>query len=497
MISIQRQLMTRLCAAMLLLAAIWGVGLYVYVRNEAIEQFDDALLVKSQTLGSLMRQQDDGRYSMEYSDESAAEFAPGTDAEYFQIIWPGHGTIERSRSLAAAELVNPAAAEKHAKIWNLTLPDGRRGRAIGRFVKPTPERFDRNENPATQRPPLLSPDPMLVIVAVGRDELDEELHRLAASLWIGCSLLAPVSLLLIGPLVRRVLRPVNNLAEDAQQMGPATLNDRFDASRLPKELQPIGGALNGLLDRLHAAFTREKRVNADIAHELRTPIAELKTLSEVALRQPGLSDRNRVYFSDAKAIALRMSRLLQSLSLLGQSQSAAVPVTIKPINLAAMIETALRAQQPAIERRELTIEKSLAADLTVCSDDQLLRRVVENLIDNAISHGDADGPIRISASQDGAAAMLRISNADHTLDASHLPLMFEPFWQKSAARSDVEHAGLGLSLVQNYARLLDIEIDARLPESGRVEFTLRMMSSKACGCEPINDQSPQLMSHGL
>ena len=112
--SLRRRFTTWLLAATAILAVAAGASLYLYVRAALFKQFDAGLRAKTQAIGSLLRVEDDGRYAMDFSDESMPEYLPGHREEFFQIILPGKKTVARSASLKGRDLVTPSQFETSA-----------------------------------------------------------------------------------------------------------------------------------------------------------------------------------------------------------------------------------------------------------------------------------------------------------------------------------------------------------------------------------------------
>ena len=156
----------------------------------------------------------------------------------------------------------------------------------------------------------------ILVVASDRDDLDEALAALALAL-LGCgAALLAVTIVIVPRLLRRELAPLNELAERAAHVNADSLATRFPSDGLPGELAPISGRLNDLLARLEQAFERERQFGADLAHELRTPIAELRSLAEVALKWPDA--REATTDRETLAIALQMEGIVtRLLALLG------------------------------------------------------------------------------------------------------------------------------------------------------------------------------------
>jgi signal transduction histidine kinase len=472
--SIQRRLTVGLLAATTILSLAAGLWLYAYVRAALIQQFDSSLAAKAHALAELLHFDKGKQVDLDFEPESMPEYLPGPWAEYFMVIQPGAtGTtvITRSPSLGGNDLLDPGVVPSASAVWDLPMPDKQAGRALA--LTATPDYDD--EDPDWR--PGVKPPAVLVVVARSRAEVDRVMTALAGAMVVGAGILAVGGTLAVRYIVRHGLRPLNKLAEIAATIGPETLAYRFETDTLPTELQPIGQRMNDFLERLDQAFQRERRVNADIAHELRTPIAELRALTEVASRWPCDQTRTAEYFRDAGDIAQRMSMLVETLLALARGQSGRIRPRSENVELSPLIGQAVevcRARAP----RELSLTLSVADDQIVATDRVMFGRIVENLVANAFDYTPAGGRIRCSASRSNGHCDLIIANSNATLEESDLTRIFDPFWRKDAARTGDGHAGLGLSLVAEYARQLNISISPRLTAPDWFEMTLTIPAAK-------------------
>jgi signal transduction histidine kinase len=308
------------------------------------------------------------------------------------------------------------------------------------------------------------------VVASDSDELDEALSDLAfALLGYGGSLLM-VIIVIVPPLLRRELAPLNALAERAASVNAESLATRFPTDGLPGELAPICRRLNDLLARLEQSFERERQFSADLAHELRTPIAELRSLAEVALKWPDA--REATTDRETLAIALQMEGVVTRLLMLLRGERGQVPVATDRVALAPLIKSVW---QPFTERaaaKDLKVAVNTADGIEVRTDPVLLRSILTNLIDNAVEYTPRGGSIGAeSAAKDGRFA-LRVTNTVDNLTAGDVSHFFERFWRKESARSDSKHAGLGLSLAKTFCECQGLQLGARLVDPSTLFITI-------------------------
>jgi two-component system sensor histidine kinase QseC len=263
--------------------------------------------------------------------------------------------------------------------------------------------------------------------------------------------------------VRSGLRPLEQVAERAAGIDAGSLNVRFPTDGLPSELRPICQRLNESLERLEGAFKRERRFTADVAHELRTPIAELRALADVALKWPGNPETSAAYFKDAQEIAQQMETIVTTLLALARCQSGSTRVSYREVVLSNVVQEGWNGHAVAAVNRGLTVTFHISPSLVVETDRSMLFSMVANLLSNAVEYTPRGGSIECRAEVSGSEAWLAVSNNTDSLEPDDLPHVFEPFWRKDPARTDSSHSGLGLTLVAAYAEIL----------GGRVEATLR------------------------
>jgi two-component system sensor histidine kinase QseC len=459
-----------------LLLAVGGAILYFAVHTVFLREFDTALLAKAQALATLTKR-DGEKIELEFAEELMPEFQDAKEGAYFQVWRPDGQLLERSPSLHGVDLPRRSGDVGFPLFWDLPLPDGRRGRAVAFAFAPHIE----DEKPATIRASKRSP-PATVMVAMERSAMDHQL-RIFAGATVGASILMMVGGAVLALIViRRALGPLAELAEGVGEIDSSTLGSRFPLDRLPIELKPICQRLNELLSRLQSAFERERHFSADVAHELRTPVAELRALAEVALKWPAGDAETQQAFADALAIAEQMDGIVSGLLVVARCESGVEQIRREPIALEPFIRDAWRSCAGQAARKELAVRVDLSPDATVESDRAVLRIILANVLSNAAEYAPAGGEISISATRSAKTIILSIANSVTDLQAADLPHLFDRFWRKASARTSSNRAGLGLSISRAGAHLLGTELRAEIPRSGMFVITLTLpVSADAAG----------------
>ncbi len=482
MTSLRVHLTRRIAAGTFLVAASGLLIVFVYLRFELLEQFDNTLISRARTLGSLVRVDNEtGGLEFELTERAMAEYRPSRRPDYFQVWDQSGGVVARSTSLQDTDLPRaPAdtALDDRKRYFYLTLPDGRAGRAVEFLVDPAHADEQYGVTPAPSDAAPTSPPktgPVTLVLATDLAELNEAFRHTLAVCALVIAAVSVGTMLTVKSMVRRGLRPLQDIGEAVARLGPATLNSRFEVGPLPEELRPISEKLNELLARIEAAFQRERRFTSNVAHELRTPIAELRSLAEVALRWPGDADATRGNSGDVLNVSRQMESVVTALLAIARCQAGQQPLAFRPVPLADVVAEAWRPHAAAARARNLHTRLDDIIPATISSDRTVLAAMLGNLFANAVTYATEGGQVecRGQTAEDGRYA-LQIMNSDESLTEADLRLLTEPFWRKDASRTDSTNSGLGLALVETYARLLQVDFNVALRHQNLFVVTLKL-----------------------
>ncbi len=463
MTSIRRALELRLLLGLLALSAVLAGVLYLLIHESLVSQFDAALKAKARLLSAQVKRESDGSVEAEFVEHPVPEFTRSREPEYFEIVDGDGRTLLRSLSLGARDLHRPVVGNGGVGKGNLRLPDGRRGRVVAlRFI------------PAAERGEERSVAPLLLVLAQEREPLDDALEAVLAALGVTGLLLLGGAVYIVRSVVHAGLRPLDRVADQAGRIDATSLDVRFPEQGMPSELAAICTRLNQLLGRLQTSFERERRFTSDVAHELRTPLAELRSLTEVALKWPDAESGSQESLKETLEIAVQMQHIVTNLLALARCHEGREEVSLGAVPLASLARDCWRPFQQRAAERGLEIVWRLA-DTEVRADRSLLSQILTNLFSNAVEYSAAGGRVECIVEARGEATALVVSNATETLKAADLPHLFEPFWRKDAARTDRGHVGLGLALVWAMAQRLGIEVRATFPEDGRFAVSLSFL----------------------
>jgi len=281
-------------------------------------------------------------------------------------------------------------------------------------------------------------------------------------------LMLPIVLLLcVGGgylLAGRALRPIESLTSELDAIGPASLSSRLTVPPVADEVARLTAEINSLLDRLERASATERRFASDAAHELRTPLAVLRTGLEVALARDRSAQENRAALGAAHREALSLCRIADELLMLSRLNGE-VMVDRQKLNLRALLSEIMATVGPLAQARDTKLSVNAPEDVFVNGNAGHLRRLIINLLDNALKFTPVGGSIDVGLKSDANRAILRVADTGEGIHPAELPHIFDRFFR--GAGSPGEGSGLGLSLCREIARAHGGDIAAaNLPGGG-------------------------------
>jgi signal transduction histidine kinase len=276
--------------------------------------------------------------------------------------------------------------------------------------------------------------------------------------------------------VDRGLRPAHRLAAKLDAIDVQHVPERLEAGELPAELQPVADKSDALIQRVHAALERERRTTADIAHELRTPLSELLTVSEVALRDGRDARAMSGALRTVRNVAWRMGRSVSTLLKLARLEMGAEAPARETVDLGALVAEVLRSLASLERERELRVVNTVEPGELVGADADALRIVVSNLLSNALYYSPPRATVECRLDTEERGWRFTVENEAVDLKPEDLRALAQPFWRKDRARSDSNRSGLGLALSRSLAETSGLTLTFEL-EAGRFRAVLRGPSS--------------------
>lgn len=309
--------------------------------------------------------------------------------------------------------------------------------------------------------------PHVLQVSQSLAQTESRLGQLALVLALGGTMLLALASVGGGFIVRRALRPVQDVVHAARSISADDLSHRIDGGGRPDEIGDLVDTFNGMLGRLETSVTRMRQFTADVSHELRTPLTIMRGEIDVSLRRQRSAGEYRTTLESVLDEVQVMGKLIDDLLLLSRLDATRHPARSGEV---ALDEVALRVferREPLARAKALRFEVAEADSVRIAGDDRLLERLISNLVDNAIRHTPGGGVVEVSVSQAGGAAVLRVRDTGEGIPATALPRLFERFYVADPSRSrETGGAGLGLSIVKSVADLHGASIEVE-SEPGR------------------------------
>jgi two-component system heavy metal sensor histidine kinase CusS len=278
-------------------------------------------------------------------------------------------------------------------------------------------------------------------------------------------------------IARRGFEPVERIGRTLRHIRSSTLYERLDASGLPIELSALAETCNEMLDGLEEAFAKLSRFSADIAHELRTPINNLRGEVEVALARPRSSEEYRSVLGSCLEEAQRLSKLIASLLFLARAEGAAVQARKQTLNLAGEIAAVAEFYEALASEAGVTLTVETAGRLEIPVDRSLFQSALGNLVENAITATPRGGRVTIRAARDAGEVRVDVSDSGRGIPAAELPRVFDRLHRVDPSRAGggaSGGAGLGLAIVKSIATLHGGTVSIRSDEVTGTTATLRL-----------------------
>lgn len=307
-------------------------------------------------------------------------------------------------------------------------------------------------------------------------------HEVLTASLIALGIMVAVSVLLGWVFAGRSLRPLRLITATARRISEDNLNERLGFSGPRDELKDLADTFDGLLERLEAAFAAQRRFVANASHELRTPLATMRASLDVATAKPGpLPPQTVVLHGRLRAELDRIEELLEGLLVLARAQHGDLP-NRDIVAFDEVVADAVHARSADIAVAGLRVRAAGDARLPVMGSGVMLRRMVDNVIDNAIVHNDPQGWIAVATWAGQDTCRIVVENGGPVLDQDQASELPQPFRRLGADRVGSDGgSGLGLSIVTAIAAAHrgSVELRAR-PEGGlRVAITLPLAVSPA------------------
>lgn len=279
------------------------------------------------------------------------------------------------------------------------------------------------------------------------------------------------AILLSQLLVRRALRPLRSMANDAATISAHSLHTRLSAGNAPAELHALSGALNEMLDRLEGGFARVWQFTVDLAHDLRTPIGNLRGTNEVALTRARTSAEYQALLASNIEECDRVSRTIESVLFLARADNPQFALQRVPLDTGTELERIVDYFEGIASEAGITIR--IQGSASISADRELFRRAVGNLLSNALRYTPMGQTITLLTEHMNGAVTVAVENPGVGIPQEHLEKLFDRFYRVDRSRSDSANStGLGLSIVKSIMELHGGQVTVESHPQGITRFVL-------------------------
>ncbi len=314
--------------------------------------------------------------------------------------------------------------------------------------------------------------PATIAVATDIGHHEHFMGSFQRTLWGVATLGAILTGLLGWVAARRGLAPLRAIGREVGAITARRLDARLSADAVPAELAELADTLNGMLGRLEDSFRRLSNFSSDLAHELRTPVSNLLTQTQVTLsKSRTVGDYQDILASNAEEFE-RLARIVSDMLFLAKSENDLVVPNREPVSLADEVRSVLEFYEALAEEKGITV--ALFGQGSISGDRLMIRRAINNLVSNAVRHTSPGGAINVRIlDRDESGIELQVENEGEGIAAEHLPRLFDRFYRVDFARQrQSEGAGLGLAITRSIIRAHGGEA-AVYSENGLSTFCLK------------------------
>lgn len=453
--SLKSRLMYGMIGGMAVLLIGFDLIVYHAISRTLFSQFDSSLESVARIMSASV-EQDNNNINFEFDVKMMPEFAGGTRAAYYEF-WKDDGTpIAKSPSLGSNDLVWFKPENHPHTSKSFVMKDGRSVRAVAVNFLP---RTEKNNSNAVD-----TPQSIILMVARDAGNLLEHLQFLKYLLSFASAGIISLACAVAAIVVRRGLAPLSAVAAQIDNISEDNLKSRIAGEHLPVELAPIQRQLNNLLTRLEASFERERAFNADVAHELRTPLAGIRSIIDVTLTRDRDAAEYRSALSESLSIINNMEEMVAKLLMLARIESGQMTFSWGQIRPAELVDRCWHPFSDKAAAAEIIFDNRLDGNLVWKSDATALSMIFSNLLDNAVEYTNHGGRIWATAGKIDTGIEIIFENTGNQLTKQQLESVFDCYWQGDASRSRTGvHFGLGLPLVKRIVELLGGKIRVETP----------------------------------
>jgi two-component system, OmpR family, heavy metal sensor histidine kinase CusS len=301
------------------------------------------------------------------------------------------------------------------------------------------------------RQPTAEGRPLRIRVGAPTDFIERDVGSIDRIAIRGVLFLLIVAPLLGYWLARRAIRPLSDIIETTARLRPNRMEERLAIRQSDDELDRLSATVNQFLDRIAVYLSQSNNLLANSAHELRTPLAAIRSSIEVAVAGNRTPQEYQELLSEVIGECASLERLVNQLLLLAETDSELIRAHSEQVDLSSLVERCAEMFSAVAEARQIELVTAVDPNVLVMGFGNHLRQVINNLLDNAIKFTPPAGTVRVSLFREGASIVLRVADSGSGIPAADLPHIFERFFRGDRSRQRIEQTtgtGLGLSICQ-------------------------------------------------
>lgn len=440
MIRIRYRIMLWVAGAGLVTSLVFSLAVYLEMREQPLELLDAQLAAMADGLSRQLAA--DGRF---FGDGQGVRLLLASEQDWVKVYDQRMRLLFQSSLAEMVELPFAPEGEDDGRTLTVRLPEkrsflshGKKDRVAFRVLVESRQIAGHHWLFQLARP-----------IHRLDDELGDLLAAMAAGLLVSTLLLLVVSYVLAG----RIVRPIALITRRAREINADTLEKRIPVGASDDELAQLSRCMNQMFDRLQHSFDRQKQYLSDASHELKSPLTMLRIFFEDAASHHQLPADFQQQLEAQRRNVRRMERLVKTmleLSLLEVRNSC----HREPLDLTGLLASVIEDFEPLLEKERLRLVSRLPSRLDIRGDRDALRRVMINILDNAVKYNRADGLIEIDAARNGNRIRISVLNTGPGVPAAELEKVFEQFYRVEKSRSlEYGGAGLGLAMVEKIVRM--------------------------------------------
>ena len=316
--------------------------------------------------------------------------------------------------------------------------------------------------------------------SVVRKETDELIFDLTSAYAAALAVAVLVGALGVWWITRKALQPLQEVASAAEQIDTNALSRRLPEPRTQDEIGRLVRVLNHSFDRLERRFEQATRFSSDASHELKTPLTIMRGEIESALKEEVDNPRTQSLLDSLLAETQRLCDIVEKLLLLSRADAGTLTLTKEILDFSAICHELVEDAEILARPKGITTEFQISPDVEVLADESYLRRVLLNLLDNAIKYNVEGGSLSISLTKSDALAVLRIANIGPGIPKEHEARIFERFYRADPSRSsDTSGSGLGLSICREIVAAHGGQMWLDQPGSGWTAFIVTLSGPRS------------------